>query len=85
MSIAARLLPSSGMAKDDKSGEYDRTRQGGDQMSEAEIDYNVMGSFPASDPPSWTLGVRPRKTSRDVFEGEKPSPHDPSHQNEPPD
>lgn len=57
---------------------------GGEQMSEAEIDYNIMGSFPASDPPSWTLGVRPHKTSRDEFEGEKPSPHDPSHQNEPP-
>jgi len=26
-------------------------------MSEEEIDYNVMGSFPASDPPSWTLGI----------------------------
>ena len=58
-------------------------RQGGEQMSEAEIDYNVMGSFPASDPPSWTLGVRPHKTTREDFEGEKPSPHDPSHQNEP--
>ena len=60
-------------------------RQGGDQMSEAEIDYNVMGSFPASDPPSWTLGVGPHKTSHDEFEGESPSPHDPSHQNEPPE
>ena len=68
------------MAKDDVGAE---SRQGGDQMSEAEIDYNVMGTFPASDPPSWTLGVRPRKTSREEFEGEKPSPHDPSHQNEP--
>ena len=28
-----------------------------DQMSEEEIDQNLMGSFPASDPPSWTLGV----------------------------
>lgn len=54
-------------------------------MSEAEIDYNVMASFPASDPPSWTLGVRPHKTRSEEFEGEKPSPHDPSHQNEPPD
>jgi hypothetical protein len=56
---------------------------GGECMSEEEIDYNLMGSFPASDPPSWTLGVRPNKTSCDEFEGEKPSPHDPSHQNEP--
>ena len=55
----------------------------GEGMSEAEIDYNVMGSFPASDPPSWTLGVRPRKISSEEFEGEKPSIHDPSHQNEP--
>lgn len=73
------------MIKEDKAGEDADVRQGGDQMSEAEIDYNVMGSFPASDPPSWTLGVRPHKTSRDEFEGEKPSPHDPSHQNEPPE
>jgi hypothetical protein len=25
-------------------------------MSEAEIDANLAASFPASDPPSWTLG-----------------------------
>lgn len=71
------------MAK--QENEQTEARQGGEQMSEAEIDYNVMGSFPASDPPSWTLGVRPSKTSREEFEGEKPSPHDPSHQNEPAD
>lgn len=27
------------------------------ELSEDEIDHNLMGSFPASDPPSWTLGV----------------------------
>ena len=26
-------------------------------MSEAKIDKSLMGSFPASDPPSWTLGT----------------------------
>jgi hypothetical protein len=26
-------------------------------MSEEEIDRNLMGTFPASDPPSWTLGT----------------------------
>ena len=52
------------------------------EMSEEEIDYNVMGTFPASDPPSWTLGVRPHKTSREEFEGEKSSASDPSHQND---
>ena len=41
------------MAKDERDGEYDNARHGGAHMSEAEIDYNVMGSFPASDPPSW--------------------------------
>ena len=71
------------MLNEDNDREREETRQGGEQMSEAEIDYNVMQSFPASDPPSWTLGVRPHKTSREEFEGEKPSPHDPSHQNEP--
>jgi hypothetical protein len=27
------------------------------EMSEAEIDRNLAASFPASDPPSWTLGT----------------------------
>ena len=69
---------------EDEGAAHGRARPGGERMSEAEIDYNVMGTFPASDPPSWTLGVRPRKTSREEFEGERPSAHDPSHQNEAP-
>lgn len=68
------------MAEDERAA--GRARTGGEMMSEAEVDYNVMGSFPASDPPSWTLGVRPRKTTREDFEGERPSPEDPSHQNQ---
>jgi hypothetical protein len=28
-----------------------------DEMSEAEIDKNLQDTFPASDPPSWTLGT----------------------------
>ena len=69
----------------DERCERAEARVGGDQMTEEEIDYNLMGTFPASDPPSWTLGVRPHKTSAEEFEGEKPSPHDPSHKNEPPE
>lgn len=54
----------------------------GGVMCEAEIDYNVMGSFPASDPPSWTLGVSPSKKSRHKFNDDLPSANDPSHQND---
>jgi hypothetical protein len=54
----------------------------GGEMSEVEIDYNLMGTFPASDPPSWTLGVGPHRHAHEEFEGEKPSVDDPSHQND---
>ncbi len=33
-------------------------------MSEAEIDENLKGSFPASDPPSLTLGTKHRATEK---------------------
>jgi hypothetical protein len=49
------------------------------EMAEAEIDDNLAASFPASDPPSWTLGTEhnkqlsttPGKTSKVDSEGEK--------------
>lgn len=66
--------------KDDPPGEPPRVGE----MSEAEIDYNVMESFPASDPPAWTLGISRRKQHREEFEGEKPDANDPTHQNEDP-
>lgn len=34
------------------------------EMSEKEIDENIIGSFPASDPPAWPLGLdrdKPKK------------------------
>ena len=34
---------------------------GGGEMSEAEIDNNLVETFPASDPPSWTLGTDHRE------------------------
>jgi hypothetical protein len=34
-----------------------------EEMSEAEIDGNLQETFPASDPPSWTLGTDHRRES----------------------
>jgi hypothetical protein len=37
-----------------------------DYIGEDEIDNNLIGTFPASDPPSWTLGVeRDKNRPRD--------------------
>jgi hypothetical protein len=36
-----------------------------DGMSDAEIDLNLKETFPASDPPSWTLGTDHRKEPQD--------------------
>lgn len=35
-----------------------------DEMSEAEIDDNLEDTFPASDPPAWTLGSDHRPAAR---------------------
>lgn len=38
--------------------------KGRDEMSEAEIDANLEGTFSASDPPSWTLGSDHRSDTK---------------------
>ncbi len=42
-----------------------------DRMSEAEIDANLEESFPASDPPSWTLGSNHRAETEEEAEENK--------------
>ena len=47
---------------EDKSRERPPERAG-EEMSEAEIDRNLQETFPASDPPSWTLGTDHQRES----------------------
>ena len=45
------------MTEDNRSGAGAAPQAGENEMSEAEIDRNLAETFPASDPPSWTLGT----------------------------
>ena len=44
------------MKKDSDDTSLPPEDAGTGEMSEEEIDANLEGSFPASDPPAWTLG-----------------------------
>ena len=45
------------MSEDKKSADTDKSVADEPGMSEDEIDLNLEETFPASDPPSWTLGT----------------------------
>ena len=49
------------MTDDEDREEGDGPASGAGEMSEAEIDRNLAETFPASDPPSWTLGTDHRE------------------------
>ncbi|HEX8147248.1 MAG TPA: hypothetical protein VF591_08725 [Pyrinomonadaceae bacterium] len=61
------------MAENKERAPQTTTQPSDGEMSEEEIDRNLTDTFPASDPPSWTLGINhgeePSGEGRDVAEG----------------
>jgi hypothetical protein len=57
----------------DNDMSHDTSPRDENEMSEAEIDRNLQDTFPASDPPSWTLGTNHREPPvKDKIDDEPP-------------
>ncbi|MDQ3665601.1 MAG: hypothetical protein M3410_03195 [Acidobacteriota bacterium] len=67
------------MAEDKEFAEGGGSEEQAVGMTESEIDLNLIDTFPASDPPSWTLGTDHRDDSKGDQGGDKTGA-----QNEPP-
>ena len=50
----------------DKNHLIENSAEQSEEMSETEIDKTLNDSFPASDPPSWTLGTDHREEAEGV-------------------
>ena len=62
------------MAEESADTPNGAARTDGGEMSEAEIDDSLEDSFPASDPPSWTLGTdHPSRTAARQDDSEVPA------------
>jgi len=59
------------MAKDNQPAKAGSPEEDGPGMSEDEIDLNLDETFPASDPPSWTLGTNHRSEAPDKKSGDE--------------
>lgn len=59
------------MAEDKEPAKAGKSEEDESGMSEDEIDLNLAGTFPASDPPSWTLGTNHRDESPDKKSGDE--------------
>ena len=51
------------MTEDKEQAGTSKAAEDDSPMSESEIDLNLIETFPASDPPSWTLGTDHRDES----------------------
>ena len=57
MQLPGRTEGEQSMAEDKEPEEAGKPEENEAGMSEDEIDRNLVDTFPASDPPSWTLGT----------------------------
>ncbi|MGI9164875.1 MAG: hypothetical protein ACR2G5_00545 [Pyrinomonadaceae bacterium] len=59
------------MAEDKRPAEAGEPEENDVGMNEDEIDLNLIQTFPASDPPSWTLGTDHQEETRANYSGDE--------------